>query len=123
MGSHDRWVIARDLAIFQVKLVLDGAKDIVFSQLAILAAAADLLFPGEVRGRRFYAVLRAGERADRWLSLYGAAEKAADDTDGLFGASRAGSDTLLGKLEAFVLGHEEPEVLDDSRPRKENEAA
>jgi hypothetical protein len=104
-----RWVILRDLLIFQVKLAMDGAKDIVLMPLAIAAAAFDLLLPGRRPGRFLYAVMRLGERYDRWLCLFGAAEKADALSDGLFGASRAGSRSMLGRLEEIVIGHPEPE--------------
>lgn len=105
--GRTRWVILRDLAIFQAKLFMDGAKDVVLSPLAFGAVALDLLLPGSQPGHRFYAVMRLGERYDRWLSLFSAAEKASALEDGLFGASRAGSASLLGKLEAIVIGGEE----------------
>jgi hypothetical protein len=107
---QERNVVIRDLLIFQLKLVLDSAKDIVLSPLAIAAAAADILFPTDRVGKRFYHVMRVGERFDRWLSLFGMAERAEAGEGGLFGASRAGSATMLGKLEAMVIGHEEPET-------------
>lgn len=110
---EQRKVVLRDLMIFQLKLMLDSAKDFVLSPLAILAAAADILFPTERVGKRFYMVMRIGERFDNYLSLFGAAEKAQAGDDGLFGASRAGSATMLGKIEAMVLGHDEPETDDD----------
>lgn len=108
IAGKTRWVILRDLVIFQIKLVLDGAKDIILSPLAIGAAAIDLFFPGARPGRRFYAVMRMGEGYDRWLSLFAAAHKADALDDGLFGASRAGNDSLLGRLEEIVIGGEEP---------------
>lgn len=111
--TRTRWVILRDLLIFQAKLVLDGAKDILLSPLSIGAAVLDLLFPGPRPGHRFYAVMRLGERYDRWLSLFAAADKANAFDDGLFGASRAGSPSMVGRLEQIILGHEEPEP----RPR------
>jgi hypothetical protein len=49
------------------------------------------------------------ERFDHWLSLYGDAERAASNADGLFGASRAGAATLLGRLEEWVTGRIEVE--------------
>jgi hypothetical protein len=107
--------------IFQLKLMLDSAKDVVLSPLAILAAGADIVFPTDRVGKRFYFVMRIGERFDHWLSLFGAAEKAQSGEDGLFGASRAGSATMLGKLEALVLGHDEPES-DEVDPRFRNAA-
>jgi hypothetical protein len=109
-NGRTRWVILRDLLIFQLKLFMDGAKDIVLAPLSLVAAALDLLFPGPRPGRRFYAVMRVGERFDRWLSLFSAADKATAFEDGLFGASRAGSRSMLGKLEELVIGHEEPVV-------------
>lgn len=107
--NRTRWVVLRDLAIFQGKLVLDGAKDLVLSPLAFAAAALDLLFPGRQPGRLFYGVMRVGESFDQWLSLFGAAEKANALDDGLFGSSQAGSPSFLGRLEEIVIGREEPE--------------
>lgn len=116
-----RWILLRDLAIFLGKLALDGAKDIVLSPLAIAAATVDVLVLGDRPGRLFYGVLRAGERFDRWLSLFSAAEKASALDDGLFGSSRAGSPTFLGRLEEIVIGREED--VDEARPGPEEPGA
>ena len=106
--TRTRWVITRDLLIFQIKLILDGAKDILLSPLSIGAAVLDMLFPGPRPGHRFYAVMRMGEKYDRWLSLFAAADKANALEDGLFGASRAGSPSMVGRLEQIIIGREEP---------------
>jgi hypothetical protein len=121
--KRDRWVIVRDLIIFQIKLLLEGLKDIVVSQISIGAAALDLLFPTANRGARFYAVMRAAERFDNWLSLYGATEKASANEDGLFGVSRAGSDSLLGKLEELVLGRKEGAAAEADQSQQRRAAA
>ena len=73
---HERRIVFRDLMIFQLKLVLDGMKDVVLVPLSVIAALADMFLPTDRIGKRFYHVLRAGERFDRWLSLFGAAEHA-----------------------------------------------
>lgn len=104
-----RKVLLRDLIIFQLKLLLDGLKDVVLSPLAIGAVALDILAPGDRTGRSFYAVMRLGERFDSWLNLFGAADRASADRGGLFAESRAGSDSLLGHLEKIALGREETE--------------
>lgn len=103
--SH-RKVILRDLMIFQVKLVVDNLKGLAVMQLAFVAAAIDILFPGEHPGHRFYGLLRVSERFDAWLNLNGPSADAESDADGLFGRSRAGSDSFLGKLEGLVRGDE-----------------
>ena len=88
---------------------LDGLIDITLAPLSIGAAIVEILFGGQRRGRFFYAILRLGEKADLWLNLYSASRKA--DTDGLFGGSKAGSESLLGEIEQRVRGGDEPRKL------------
>jgi hypothetical protein len=95
-------VLFRDFVIFQLKVAIDGFKGLVMWQLAIVAFVFDLLFGGENKGRLFYKVLGLAERFDLWLNLYGASTRASASGDGLFGASRAGANTMLGKLEQMV---------------------
>ena len=102
-------VIFRDVLIFQAKLFLDSIKDLVLMPLSILAALADVVSPTDRVGKRFYHVMLMGERVDKWLNLFGAAQHADPGEDGLFGASRAGSNTMLGKLETIVTGRTERE--------------
>lgn len=96
-----RGALLRDFLIFEVKLFLDGLKDVVMSQVAIVAVLWDLI--SRQRGRRFYSVLRLTERFDLWLNLYGAARRAEESGEGLFEESAAGSDSLLGRLEELAL--------------------
>jgi hypothetical protein len=103
-GQTHKSVIMRDLVVFLIKLGIDNLKGLAVIQLAILAAAIDIVAPGERPGHRFYGLLRLSERFDLWLNLYGPASGAEDDEDGLFGRSRAGSNSLLGKLEGIVRG-------------------
>ncbi len=117
--DRPRKIVLRDFLIYELKLLLDGAKSFAITWAAIGAVALDMIFPGETPGHRFYAVLRLGERLDQWLSLYGVAEAAESDSEGMFGVSRAGSPTLLGKLEALahrVVVGEEGDFEDDARP-------
>lgn len=97
-----RGVLVRDLILFQIKLVLDSLKGLALFQASLVAAVVEVLFMPFTRGRLFYGVLRLSERVDLWLNLYGASEGAQHDADGLFGRSRAGAPTFLGKLEQMV---------------------
>ena len=111
MIEATREVTVRDFFIFQLKLVLDGFKDVVTFWVSIGAISLDFLSGHGRRPRLFYSVLRASERFDFWLNLNGALTRLEADElgeDGLFGASEAGSDTLLGKLEQFVRGGDVP---------------
>lgn len=102
-----RGVVIRDFVIFQVKLALDGLKDGLLMALSLGAITVDL-FRGGQRKRLFYRVMNLGERIDLWLNLHGAASRAETTDDGLFGASKAGSGTMLGQLEQAVRGGDEP---------------
>ena len=95
-------VLIRDLLILQLKLVIDAVKDVLLIKVALFAVIFDIVFGRAGRPLLFYNVLRMGERFDLWLNLYGAADAAEGQDDGLFGASRAGSNSLLGRLEQVV---------------------
>ncbi|ACY18278.1 hypothetical protein Hoch_5802 [Haliangium ochraceum DSM 14365] len=73
-----RWGTVKMLIGFQVKLALDGLKDLVLSPLATAAALVGVLFERERPARHLQRVLRLGRRYDEWLDLFGAAD---DDPD------------------------------------------
>lgn len=83
-GSPSKSVIVRDLLLFQMKLWLDGLKDVVLSPLSIGAALLDML-RGSKRRSLFYRVLQLGEQFDRWLNLYHASQRAPRRSSGLVG--------------------------------------
>ena len=110
MVQATRTVTIRDFFIFQLKLLLDGAKSFLVFWCSIVAVLIDFVAGRGRRPRLFYTVLRASERFDLWLNLNGAVvglDENPDSDDGLFGASRAGSHTLLGELEQMVRGGDE----------------
>ena len=103
-------VLIRDFILFYIKLLVDGAKDLVLVQIALLAFCVDLILMLTTGRKRsfFYRVMEFGERVDLWLNLYTPASAAAKNPDGLFGASRAGDDTFLGEMEELVRRGPEP---------------
>ena len=108
MTRATRPVTIRDFLIFQLKLVLDGLKDVAVFNVSVAAMALDVLSGAGRRPRLFYTVLRLSERFDLWLNLHGATEGLSATDDGLFGASSASSDTLLGHLERITRGGDQP---------------
>lgn len=111
-----RQVTVRDFLIFQLKLLLDGGKDLLVFNLSIGAVLLDLL-AGKGRQRRlFYGLMEWSERFDLWLNLHGPAAGSGRTADGLFGASAAGSDTLLGQLEMWTRGGDVPRSERDRGP-------
>ena len=81
MRVTSRKVTLRDFGIFQLKLALDGLKDVIVFQVSIAAVVLDLIAGRGERPRLFYSVVRASE---------------------------AGSDSLLGQIEKLTRGGDEP---------------
>lgn len=121
MTLNQKSVMLRDLVIFQVKLFLDGAKDLVLMPLSLGAFLLDILPRSSARtGRNFYAVMRAGEKFDLWLNLYDATRRVDPGKDGLFGESLAGANNLIGQVEQAVrqtveVGKEKVEAIQHKR--------
>jgi hypothetical protein len=119
MTMATRKVTFRDFMIFQLKLWLDGLHDAVLIVASTGAMVLDLLAGGGRRPRLFYSVLRLSERFDKWINLHAAVERLEDEAneDGLFGASAAGTDTLLGQIEKLARGGDGPHGRTDRENR------
>jgi hypothetical protein len=94
--SGQRFGVFRDVVVFQVKLVVDGLRDLLLSPLSIGAALIDLLVPGDDGGKRFYSVVRFGRRTEQWINLFGAADRHDPEV------APKGVDVLLHELETLV---------------------
>jgi hypothetical protein len=96
---ESRWKLARDLGVFELKLAVDGLKDIVLAPLALAAVVADMVLPAESRGMFLRAVIGLGERFESWLNLYGLKRHAATQTI----LDEGGSDLIVDYLESRTL--------------------
>jgi hypothetical protein len=69
----DRWTLIRDVAVFQVKLLFDGFRDLLLLPISLIAGFASLIKGGRNPSSDFYDLLRVGRRSERWINLFGAA--------------------------------------------------
>ena len=60
----------KHLLVFQIKLLLEGIKDVVLGPLSLAAAALDVLSATEAPNRHLDTIMRLGERYENWLGLY-----------------------------------------------------
>lgn len=95
----DRWMLIRDVLVFQLKLAVDGFRDLVLMPISLGAAVMDLLGVGRRPGRQFYDILTAGRRTEHWINLFGATEHAR----AVPGARQPGLDTLVHRIEGLVV--------------------
>jgi hypothetical protein len=101
--APDRWTLIRDIAVLQVKLVVDGFRDLLLVPISIIAGAVSLVKGGERPAPHFYDLMRVGKQSENWINLFGAADHAQgpDPYDDRFAGQDI--DSMVRKVEAFVV--------------------
>ena len=100
----DRWTLIRDLAVLQVKLIVDGFRDLVLVPASLVAGIMSLASGSVDRpGPQFYRLVSLGKQSELWINLFKAYENAPAEVrrDGPIGV--ADMDELVGKFESFVV--------------------
>ncbi len=73
LDGPDRWTLIRDVAVFQIKLLFDGFRDLLLLPISLIAGIVSLVKGGREPSSEFYDLLRIGRRSERWINLFGAA--------------------------------------------------
>jgi hypothetical protein len=101
--ESERWMLIRDLLVFQCKLIADGLRDLLLLPASLIAGLVSLLGKGPNPGPEFYDLLRLGRRSERWINLFGAFERkhgpASDDDK--FEAKDF--DEIVSRVESFIV--------------------
>lgn len=102
------WQLARDIGVFQVKLIVDGFRDLLLVPASLIAGAVSFFASGERRGEDFYNLLRMGRRSERYINLFGAVERhdtelGIADADGATDARPEDIDRMVERIENFVV--------------------
>lgn len=96
--SESRSKIVRDVLVFQLKLWVEGFKDLALMPLSLVAACIDILFRSTQRRGTLYSVMKLGDRFEQWVDLYSALKEEASE--------RAQSSTPRPHLDDLVDGAE-----------------
>ncbi len=99
----DRRTMIRDIAVLQVKLFVDGVRDFLLIPVSLVAGIVSLVKAGNAEGNAFYDLLKLGRRSERWIDLFGAAERVhgpAGRDDDLLPES---IDAMVDRMERFVV--------------------
>ena len=66
--------------MFQVKLLVDGFRDLILLPASLIAGLISFLHTdGERVGPEFYRVIAAGKQSEDWIDLFGAVDHAPPD--------------------------------------------
>ena len=101
--APDRWTLIRDIAVLQVKLIVDGFRDFLLVPISLVAGLISLFRAGDPAGSEFYRLLGIGRRSDRWINLFGAADRLPMDPEDGLPFPDEDIDSLVNRVEAFVV--------------------
>jgi hypothetical protein len=95
-----RWALIRDIVVLQLKLVVDGLRDLLLVPISLVVGIYNVV-SGD--GQLFYELLRTGRRSERWINLFGAAERVYGPSifEDTFPAEDI--DKLVNRVETFVV--------------------
>jgi len=96
---EDRWSLIRDAVQFQIKLAIDGLRDVMLIPLSAIGALLNIL---GVRGTPldFYNIVRWGKRTETAINLFGAAERIAPSAKV---SQPPAVDSMLERVESLVV--------------------
>ena len=106
MNTYTRAHLVRDSLVFQGKLLLDGFRDLALFPVSIVATLLDLVSKADPPARNFRSVLRFGQRTERWIRLFSAAERVPGELvpagdDGL--DEMLNVDTMVDQIERLIV--------------------
>lgn len=99
-----RWDLIRDISVLQVKLLVDGLRDVILVPASLVAGLVSLAkYENGEPGPEFYNLLGAGKRSERWINLFGAHSKGQSRTDDDDGPADMDIDKLVSRVESYVV--------------------
>ncbi len=112
-----RSVLVKDVVVLQVKLLFSGLRDLLLMPLSLVAGLAGMLPSDKGVGTLFYDLLRSGRRSERWINLFGAAERVHPPWDEHDVLPDDDIDELVSRLELYLQDKDRYEVTGDLRER------
>jgi len=98
------WTLIRDVAVLQVKLLVDGARDLILVPATLIAGIVSLVkSEGGKPGPQFYRLVGIGKQSERWINLFGAFDNAPPEVieENHFGDTDM--DQIVLRMESFVV--------------------
>jgi hypothetical protein len=98
------WVLIRDIAVLQVKLIVDGLRDLVLVPTSLILGIVSVakMRNGEP-GSEFYKLVSIGRQSEQWINLFGAIENAPPDIMETAPFGNGDIDELVSRVETFVV--------------------
>ncbi|MDH3350300.1 MAG: hypothetical protein OEM51_02030 [Gammaproteobacteria bacterium] len=98
------WTLIRDIAVLQVKLIVDGARDLILVPASLIAGVVSLVRTKDGKpGPEFYTLIGVGKQSEHWINLFGALKNAPPQVveENRFGDGDI--DQVVARLESFLV--------------------
>lgn len=100
----ERWTLIRDIGVLQVKLVVDGLRDIVLVPASLIAGIISLATSTDGKpGTQFYRLLAWGKESEHWINLFGAVKNSPESVQQSASFGDRDIDDIVGRLETLVV--------------------
>lgn len=73
--SHSRSEVIYDTLVLQLKLIVDGLRDLMLMPLVLIASLYGIIMHTKNPGRYLYRLLSYGRASEKWIGLFDEAEK------------------------------------------------
>ena len=102
--SAARWRLLRDLGALQVKLLVDGIRDIILVPASLVAGIVSIVSSNDGKpGPQFYQLLAWGRQSEIWINLFGAVKNSPEEVGQQQPFGNTDIDDIVGRLENFVI--------------------
>ena len=92
------------MAVLQVKLVVDGLRDLILVPASLVAGILSLASGSSDRpGPQFYQLIRLGKQSEIWINLFKAYENAPPEVTQDYSFGESNMDEIVRKVESFVV--------------------
>ena len=99
-----RWTLIRDIGVLQVKLIVDGLRDIILVPASLVAGIISIASSKDGKlGLQFYHLLAWGKQTEVWINLFGAGKNSPEEIEQPQPFGDQDIDDLVGRLESFVV--------------------
>jgi hypothetical protein len=99
----DRWSLIRDIAVLQVKLLVDGLRDFILVPVSVVAGIISLARSETGSDNAFYELLRLGKKSEHWINLFGAVDELPDNEHDRVKFPEGDIDVMVNRVQAFVV--------------------
>jgi len=100
----ERWTLLRDLGVLQIKLLVDGLRDLILVPASLVTGIVSVAAGKDGKpGSQFYQLLAWGKESEGWINLFGAVKNSPEEIEQPRPFGDRDIDDIVGRLESFVV--------------------